>query len=229
MAVDTARTLVTTYLGHDAAARILRGEIDGGQAKTVHKVPRFPAGEEQPQLPRFRALQVHRPVPADLHRERDVAGVDPVGLDRHGADRRLHVPGVNADHQQARRGQAVAQPGRQRPRLDADPFEGQAGRAQECGDGLRFARGLAFAHDPAVVVDDADRRLFHRDVKADIVLHGCPPQAADARLGRISDPVQASLEGSRLPVTPLRTRSPITPSLLDISMTYNNTSSDGFV
>ena len=38
MAVDTARTLVTTYLGHNAAARILRGEIDRGQAKTVHKV-----------------------------------------------------------------------------------------------------------------------------------------------------------------------------------------------
>jgi adenylate cyclase len=38
MAVDTARTLVTTYLGHNAAARILRGEIDRGQAKTVRKV-----------------------------------------------------------------------------------------------------------------------------------------------------------------------------------------------
>jgi hypothetical protein len=62
-----------------------------------HPHQHFPAGQEQPQLPRFRALQVHRPVPADLHRERDVAGVDPVGLDRHGADRRLPVPGVNAD------------------------------------------------------------------------------------------------------------------------------------
>src|ERR687898_900152 len=50
---------------------------------------------------------------------------------------------------------------------------------------------LPFAHDPALVVDDADRRLFHRDVKADIILHGCPPQGADTRLGRISDPVQA--------------------------------------
>ena len=70
-----------------------------------------------------------------------------------------------------------------------------------------------FAHDPTLVVDDADRGLFHRDAETDIVLHGCPPQAADARLGRISDPVQASLEGSRLPVTPLRTRSPIAPSL----------------
>ena len=38
MAIDTARTLVTTYLGRDAAARILRGEIDRGQVKTVRKV-----------------------------------------------------------------------------------------------------------------------------------------------------------------------------------------------
>ena len=38
MAIDTARTLVTTYLGRDAAARILRGEIDRGQVKTVPTV-----------------------------------------------------------------------------------------------------------------------------------------------------------------------------------------------
>jgi adenylate cyclase len=36
--LDTARTLVTTYLGSDAAERILRGEIDRGQVKTVRKV-----------------------------------------------------------------------------------------------------------------------------------------------------------------------------------------------
>jgi adenylate cyclase len=38
MALDTARTLVTTYLGRDAAERILRGEIERGQVKTVRKV-----------------------------------------------------------------------------------------------------------------------------------------------------------------------------------------------
>lgn len=38
MASDTARTLVATYLGEDAAARILRGEIERGQVNTVRKV-----------------------------------------------------------------------------------------------------------------------------------------------------------------------------------------------
>ena len=38
MALDTTRTLVTTYLGRDAAGRILRGEIDRGQVKTLRKV-----------------------------------------------------------------------------------------------------------------------------------------------------------------------------------------------
>ena len=38
MAIDTARVLVTTYLGRDAAARILRGEIDRGRVKTVPTV-----------------------------------------------------------------------------------------------------------------------------------------------------------------------------------------------
>ena len=38
MVIGTARTLVTTYLGRDAALRILRGEIDRGQVKTLRKV-----------------------------------------------------------------------------------------------------------------------------------------------------------------------------------------------
>jgi adenylate cyclase len=38
MAIDTAGVLVATYLGQDAAARILRGEIDRGQVKTVPTV-----------------------------------------------------------------------------------------------------------------------------------------------------------------------------------------------
>ena len=38
LALDTARTLVITYLGREAAERILRGEIERGQVKTVRKV-----------------------------------------------------------------------------------------------------------------------------------------------------------------------------------------------
>jgi adenylate cyclase len=38
IAAGTARTLATTYLGRDAAERILRGEIDRGQVKTVPTV-----------------------------------------------------------------------------------------------------------------------------------------------------------------------------------------------
>jgi adenylate cyclase len=37
MAVDAARTLVTTYLGRGPAARILRGEIERGQVKAMRK------------------------------------------------------------------------------------------------------------------------------------------------------------------------------------------------
>ena len=38
MGIVTARTLVTTYLGRNAAERILRGEIERGRVNTVHKV-----------------------------------------------------------------------------------------------------------------------------------------------------------------------------------------------
>jgi adenylate cyclase len=38
MAADTPHTLMTTYLGRDAAERILRGEIDRGEVKTLRKV-----------------------------------------------------------------------------------------------------------------------------------------------------------------------------------------------
>ena len=43
IAAGTARTLATTYLGRDAAERILRGEIDRGQVNTMHKVLWFRA------------------------------------------------------------------------------------------------------------------------------------------------------------------------------------------
>jgi adenylate cyclase len=38
LAIETARVLVTTYVGHEAAERILRGEIDRGQVRTVPTV-----------------------------------------------------------------------------------------------------------------------------------------------------------------------------------------------
>lgn len=38
MAIDTARVLVTTYLGRDAAERILRGEIERGRVETLPTV-----------------------------------------------------------------------------------------------------------------------------------------------------------------------------------------------
>ena len=38
MAIDAAGVVVTTYLGQDAAGRILRGEIERGRVNTMHKV-----------------------------------------------------------------------------------------------------------------------------------------------------------------------------------------------
>jgi len=38
MALDTSRVLVTTYLGREAAERILRGEVERGQVRTVRTV-----------------------------------------------------------------------------------------------------------------------------------------------------------------------------------------------
>jgi adenylate cyclase len=38
MTIDTAGIVVTTYLGRDAAERILRGEIERGRVNTMHKV-----------------------------------------------------------------------------------------------------------------------------------------------------------------------------------------------
>jgi len=38
MAIDTSRVLATTYLGQEAAERILRGEVERGQVRTVRKV-----------------------------------------------------------------------------------------------------------------------------------------------------------------------------------------------
>jgi hypothetical protein len=69
-------------------------------------------------------------------------GIDPVGLDRHDAHGCFHVPGVDADHRQTSGGQAVAQPGRQRPRLDANPLESQSGRGPDPKAALRAFRSF---------------------------------------------------------------------------------------
>ena len=58
---------------------------------------------------------------------------------------------------------------------------------------------------PGLLIDDADRGLFHRNVETDIVLHRCPPQAADARLRRIPTPYKPAW---RAPACPSRRSEP---------------------
>jgi pimeloyl-ACP methyl ester carboxylesterase len=125
-----------------------------------------------------------------------------LGYDRYvaqGGDWGCAGQGLDADYREARRGQAVAQPGRQRPCLDAGPFEVQSGRNQERSNGFGLARRPAFAHDPTLLVDDADRRLFHRDVKADILLHGCPPSLLMLAWGGFPTPYKPAWRAAARP------------------------------
>src|ERR1700682_1609287 len=48
-------------------------------------------------------------------------------------------------------------------------------------DRVLIGRNLGLEHDFPVLVDHADRSLFHRNVESGKVFHGCPPLALGAR------------------------------------------------
>ncbi len=133
------------------------------------------ATQKRAQLVRRLALDVNLTVPAGMQSPGDIARIDPVGLHRHGARRRLQVPRVETDHRQAGGRQTVVHRRRQRPSLEPDALEPEPRLLQPRGDRLRLRSDPPFLHHLARLIDDADRRLLHRNIQTDIMLHGRPP------------------------------------------------------
>jgi hypothetical protein len=81
--------------------------------------------QERPDLLRRRRLAVHRPVPAHAQQLGDAARVPAVGLDHHGRERRLDVPGLQQHRLEPGLGKALVEPLRQGPGLEADAGQRQ--------------------------------------------------------------------------------------------------------
>jgi hypothetical protein len=157
----------------------LQPEAAQDPAQAVLHVPQLLdeqlAGREQgPDLLCEQSLGVHGPEPAQAHQVRDPARVVPVRLVRHRRKGRPDVPGLDQHGRQARRAQPGVQPLRQRPGLEPDPLERQAGATQEGRERLRLAVRLALAHDLARPVDHAHAARLQRNVDPGEVPHGRP-------------------------------------------------------
>jgi len=134
----------------------------------------------QPELSRFWALQVHRPGPVHPYRERDVVGIDPVGLDRRGAHGCFHMPAIDADHRQTRRDQVSRSQGANGPA--SMPICSKASPIATRNTAMASGSLAALpSRTPRRWSSAIDRGLFYSDAEFDIMLHGCSPQAADAR------------------------------------------------
>jgi hypothetical protein len=102
---------------------------------------------------------------------RDAACVPPVGLDRHGRERRLDVPCFQQHRIEPRLAQPVVEPLRQGAGLQANPGDRQPELAQEADQRFRLACHLGLAHDLAGCVQHAQAAQLQRHIDPDMVLH----------------------------------------------------------
>src|SRR6516225_10023042 len=103
-------------------------------------------------------------VPSTLHDACDAHGVVAVALVDLHFQRRLRVPGIDADDGQPNFVQLGPEPCRCCSRLEPDPCNMRRMRLDECGDCLRVGYNHPFAFDLPCLIDDADRCQLQRHV-----------------------------------------------------------------
>jgi hypothetical protein len=121
------------------------------------------------------ALDLDLLIPAALHDPGQPDGIVAVILIDLHRQRRLGVTGIDANHRQAQLPKLVPQPGRGRARLETNALGLWSFGFDKFRDRLRLRDHRAFAQNLAAVVHHADRRLFERDVQANILFHSCSP------------------------------------------------------
>jgi hypothetical protein len=132
---------------------------------------RLAAGQESAHLVAMQALDVDPAVPAGPEDLGKPAGVVAVGLVAHRRQRDADLPGLQADHFEAGRLQAVGQVLGKRAGLEADRLHIAAEPAQAIDDGIDLGRHFGLKADLALVVHDADRDRPQRHVDSGVVGH----------------------------------------------------------
>src|SRR5207237_6448115 len=87
--------------------------------------------------------------------------------------RALGVARVQADHRYAASREFGPQPSGKRAGLEADAFRLRSTLAQDRLNVVGMTMTLAAPYALAVAVEDVDLCLVHRDIKSDILSHGC--------------------------------------------------------
>src|SRR5436309_8972349 len=114
---------------------------------------------------------MHRTIKPRPHHLRDAARIVAIRLVDLRLQCRPHVPRLDTDHRQARIGESVEQPLRQRPSFQPDSLQVVVRFLQRLQQSFRFARNLYFPDDPACIVHNAEARLLDRHVQSSKMVH----------------------------------------------------------
>jgi len=110
--------------------------------------------------------------PRQMRKTTRVIAVCLVGGQR--SQRLVGLPALDADHRQAKCRQAMKERRGHSARLEQNALNGRTFR-QGGGDCFRHGWRPDLKNDLPLSIDDADMRLFHRDVQSGKMLHGCSP------------------------------------------------------
>lgn len=146
--------------------------------------------DQRPGRHAFEPLHADLTEEACLRQVREPVGIVGIGLVRGHVERCLGVARVDADRRQPLLRQGMMKPDRQRPRLEHHPPGRRCTLADEIGYDLGI-RGALPAPDPLASAADRYRRLFHRHVETNILVHGCSPSDAWAPASR-REPARSS-------------------------------------
>src|ERR1700758_5580828 len=101
------------------------------------------------------------------------------------SQRLVGLPALDAGHWQAKCRQAMKERRGHSARLEQNALNGRTFR-QGGGDCFRHGWRPDLKNDLPVSIDDADMRLFHRDVQSGKILHGALLFTSESRYYRLS-------------------------------------------
>src|ERR1044071_1809432 len=130
---------------------------------------------------------MYRAKPTKPHELGDAARVLSIRLDWHRLEGVPDVTGLDQLHSKASGLHLGKEPLRERTRFQPDPCHRHLLRRKPGDQSLGLARRLRLFQDLAPRIDDANARVFQRDVDSGILLHGRPSMMLGA--GESSTPL----------------------------------------
>ncbi len=181
---DLTLELAARDQGHDEAERLHQAPNLVRQLRPDPHQP-GPRRYQRARQHAVEALDADYLVEPDLGKVGQAIGVVGIRLVRRHVERGLGMARIDADRRQTLRAQGMEEPDGQRPGLEYHPLGCRRTLADQRRNRLRIRRTLA-APNALAPAANGYRRLFQRNIKPDILVHGCSPSDAWARLPVVS-------------------------------------------